>query len=75
MLTLLAVLLLLNALFNAVTWPRFFGRVLRDPRARAADGSATRFLRVHAVLLAIALLLAAASAVAGIAALGTVLAG
>jgi len=40
--------------------------VLRDPRARDASGRATAFLRVHAVLLGIALLLAVASAVAGV---------
>ncbi|MEV7692002.1 hypothetical protein AB0N73_01585 [Microbacterium sp. NPDC089189] len=63
---LLGVLLLLNALFNAVVWPRFYARVAKDPRARAADGTATAFLRVHAVLIGIALLLALVSAVAGV---------
>lgn len=62
----LAILLFLNALFNVVAWPAFFRRVLKDPRARAADGSATTFLRVHAILVGIALLLALASVVLGV---------
>jgi len=61
-----AIILLLNVAFNVIAWPRFFVRVLRDPRARDASGRATAFLRVHAVLLGIALLLAVASAVAGV---------
>ncbi|WP_375401542.1 SCO4848 family membrane protein [uncultured Amnibacterium sp.] len=60
------VVLLLNAVFNAVAWPTFLRRILRDPRARDAAGRATAFLRVHAVLTVIALVLAAASLVAGV---------
>ena len=66
---LLAVLLLANAAFNVLVWPAFYRRVARDPRARDAAGSPTTFLRVHAILIGVALLLAAASAVAGIVAL------
>ncbi|GAA3648390.1 SCO4848 family membrane protein [Microbacterium marinilacus] len=66
---LLAVLLFANAVFNALVWPTFFRRVARDPRARDAAGRPTRFLTVHAVLIGFALLLAAASAVAGVVAL------
>lgn len=69
MAALLITLLFLNALFNVVAWPRFYGRVAKDPRARDAAGRPTRFLIVHAVLIGIALLLAAASAVAAIVAL------
>ncbi len=61
-----AIVLFLNAAFNVIAWPRFFVRVARDPRARDAAGRATVFLRVHAVLMGIALLLALASAVFGI---------
>lgn len=61
-----AILLLLNALYNAVVWPRFWKRVAQDPRARDEQGKPTRFLTVHAVLIGIALLIAAVSAVAGI---------
>lgn len=65
----LAVLLFLNAAFNALVWPQFYKRVARDPRARDEHGKATAFLKVHAVLIAIALVLALVSAIAGIAAL------
>lgn len=67
--TALAVLLFVNAAFNAIVWPRFYKRVANDPRARDADGRPTTFLKVHAVLIAIALVLAVISALAGIAAL------
>ncbi|WP_341952439.1 hypothetical protein [Salinibacterium sp. TMP30] len=60
-----AIVLFLSALFNVVAWPRFFKRVSADPRARDTAGKPTAFYRVHAILLAIALLLAAASAIAG----------
>ena len=65
----LAALLILNGVFNAIVWPTVFRRVARDPRARTADGGATPFFTVHLVIVAVALLLAAASLVAGIGAL------
>ncbi|MFD5213968.1 SCO4848 family membrane protein [Microbacterium sp. NPDC058345] len=65
----LAVVLFLNALFNAVVWPTFFRRVTADPRAKDANGKATRFLKVHAVIFAIALVLALVSLLLGIIAL------
>lgn len=65
----LAVLLFLNAAFNVLVWPQFYKRVARDPRARDEHGKPTAFLRVHAILIAIALVLALVSAIAGIAAL------
>ena len=65
----LAILLFLNAAFNVIVWPRFYKRVAQDPRARDADGKATAFLKVHVVLIAIALVLALVSAIAGVAAL------
>ena len=68
-----AIVLILNAVFNAVVWPRFFRRVTADPRARDENGKATTFLRVHAVIYAIALLLALASLVLGILALAGML--
>lgn len=67
--TILAIVLFLNAAFNAVVWPQFYKRVAKDPRARDADGKATAFLKVHAVLIAIALVLALVSVLVGIAAL------
>lgn len=60
------VLLFANAIFNVVAWPQFLRRVSRDPRARNASGKATAFLRVHVILVVIALALAAASIIAGV---------
>ncbi|PCE15675.1 hypothetical protein AUC47_12415 [Microbacterium sp. SZ1] len=67
--TVLAVLLFANAAFNALVWPRFYARIAKDPRARDAAGKPTTFLTVHVVLISIALVLALASVLAGIAAL------
>ncbi|GAA1587603.1 SCO4848 family membrane protein [Leucobacter aridicollis] len=60
------ILLLINAVYNVIVWPRFWTRVTQDPRARDEQGRATKFLTVHAVLISIALLIAAVSAVAGV---------
>lgn len=60
------ILLLINALYNVVVWPRFWTRVAKDPRARDAQGRPTKFLTVHAILIGIALLIAVVSAIAGI---------
>jgi len=65
----LIALLLLNAAFNVIVWPRFYARVAKDPRSRDDAGRPTRFLVVHAVLIGLALVLAAASAIAAIAAM------
>lgn len=65
----LAVLLFVNAAFNALVWPQFFKRVANDPRAKDAHGKATKFLKVHVYLVAFALALAVVSLIAGIAAL------
>jgi hypothetical protein len=62
----LGILLLANAVFNVVVWPQFYRRVAKDARARDAAGRPTAFLRVHAVLIGVALVLAVVSAVAGI---------
>ncbi len=69
-----AVVLLLNALFNVIAWPRFFRRMAADARAVDAKGARTAFYRAHSALLAVALILAAASTVAGIVLLITALA-
>jgi hypothetical protein len=66
---LLIALLLANAVFNVVVWPRFYPRIANDPRARDAAGKATAFLIVHTVLIAVALLLAVASVIGAIAAM------
>jgi hypothetical protein len=69
MLVALAVALLVNAAYNVIVWPRFLGRIAKDPRARAADGSRTTFYRVHVILITIALVIAAVSAILGVVAL------
>jgi hypothetical protein len=62
----LAALLLINAVFNFVVWPQFYRRISKDDRARDAAGAPTAFLRVHLVLISIALVIAAVSAVAAV---------
>ncbi|WP_411700691.1 SCO4848 family membrane protein [Conyzicola sp.] len=66
MTTALAVLLILNGVFNFAVWPTFFRRVARDPRARTAEGKATPFFTVHLVIVSVALTLAAVSLVFGV---------
>ncbi len=65
----LAIVLLVAGLWSLAVWPPFLRRVLKDPRSRDADGKATRFLTVHIVLVSISLLLGAATAAIGAAAL------
>jgi hypothetical protein len=62
MLVVLAIALLVNAVFNVVVWPRFLKRIAADPRARDAGGKRTAFYRVHAVLIGMALVIAVGSA-------------
>ncbi len=61
------IVLLLNAVYNAIVWPQFWKRVTADPRARDEHGAKTRFYTVHAVLISIALVIALVSAFAGVA--------
>lgn len=63
---LLAILLLVNAVFTAAVWPTFYRRVANDERARDAAGRPTRFLTVHRVIIGIAYAIAVVSAVAAI---------
>ncbi len=65
----LAVVLVVAGVWSLAVWPQFLRRVLKDPRARDAGGKATRFLTVHVVLVSISMLLGAATAGIGIAAL------
>lgn len=67
MTALAGILLLVNAGYNFLVWPRFWARVTADPRARDDSGAPTKFYTVHAVLIGIALVIALASAIAGIA--------
>lgn len=62
----MAILLILNALFNFITWPTFFRRVLKDPRARDAAGKPTAFLTVHLVLFIVGVTLGAVSLLGGV---------
>ncbi len=64
-----AIVLLVNGVFAFVVWPPFYRRTANDSRARDSAGTATRFLRVHQVLIGTALLLGAASLVIGVLAL------
>jgi hypothetical protein len=64
-----AILLLVNGVFNWIVWPPFYRRTASDPRARDAQGKATRFLKIHAILIGSALFLAVVSLVIGILAL------
>lgn len=66
MLIFAAIMLFANAVFNAVVWPRFYSRIANDARARNEAGERTAFYRVHVVLIVMALVLALASAIAGV---------
>ena len=68
----MAILLIVNGVFNFLVWPTFLRRVAKDPRAKDADGKATRFLTVHIVLVAIALALGLASILGGVLAISGV---
>jgi hypothetical protein len=61
-----SILLVVTALWNLLIWPRFWQRIAKDPRSRDADGRATRFLTVHAVLIGISLLLGLAVGALGV---------
>jgi hypothetical protein len=61
-----SVLLIVSGVFNFAVWPPFYRRTARDPRARDSEGRATRFFRVHAILIGSALVLAVVFIVFGI---------
>jgi hypothetical protein len=58
--------LIIAGAWSLVVWPQFLRRVMKDPKARDADGKATRFLTVHLVLVSISMVLGAATAVIGV---------
>jgi len=64
-----AVVLIVAGIWSLAVWPQFLRRVRNDPRARDANGKATRFLTVHVVLVSISMVLGAATAGIGIAGL------
>ncbi|MEV0892468.1 hypothetical protein [Promicromonospora sp. NPDC050262] len=61
-----SVVLIVTALWNLLIWPRFWQRIVADPRSRDADGRATTFLTVHSVLIGVSLALALAVGVLGV---------
>ena len=65
----LALVLIVSGVWSLVVWPQFLRRVMKDPRARDAAGKATKFLTVHGVLVTVSMVLGAATAAVGIAAL------
>jgi hypothetical protein len=65
----LALVLIASGVWSLVVWPQFLRRVMKDPRARDAAGKATKFLTVHVVLVTVSMVLGAATAAIGIAAL------
>ncbi|MBD1543363.1 hypothetical protein G9E11_14180 [Arthrobacter sp. IA7] len=65
----LALVLIVSGVWSLLVWPQFLRRVMKDPRARDAAGKATKFLTVHVVLVTVSMVLGAATAAIGIAAL------
>ena len=65
----LAWVLVISGFWSLVVWPQFLRRVMKDPRARDDAGKATKFLTVHIVLVAVSMILGAATAGIGIAGL------
>jgi hypothetical protein len=61
-----ALLLIVAGVWSLVVWPQFLRRVMKDPRARDAAGKATKFLRVHVVLVSISMVLGVVTAVIGV---------
>lgn len=61
-----SVLLIVTALWNLLIWPRFWQRIVADPRSRDADGRPTKFLTVHSVLIGVSLVLGLAVGVLGV---------
>ncbi|UZX02397.1 hypothetical protein F8G81_07040 [Arthrobacter sp. CDRTa11] len=62
-------ILIIAGVWSLVVWPQFLRRVMKDPRARDAQGKATKFLTVHLVLVGVSMALGAATAVIGFMAL------
>lgn len=64
-----ALMLVVAGLWNLLIWPRFWQRIAADPRSRDADGRATRFRTVHAVLIGVSLAFGVAVGTLGVLAL------
>lgn len=65
----LALVLIIAGVWSLLVWPQFLRRVMKDPRSRTASGQASRFLVVHVVLVSVSMVLGAATAAIGVAAL------
>lgn len=61
-----SLLLLVAGLWNIAIWPQFWRRIAKDDRARTADGAATTFYRVHAVIIGLSFALGLAVLLLGI---------
>jgi MFS superfamily sulfate permease-like transporter len=61
-----SVVLIVTAAWNLLIWPRFWQRIVADPRSRDANGKATTFLTVHTVLIAVSLALGLAVGALGV---------
>lgn len=62
----LSVVLIVAGAWSLIVWPQFLRRVMTDPRARDANGKATKFLTVHVVLVTISMVFGLATAVIGV---------
>lgn len=61
-----SLVLIVAGAWSLLVWPRFGARIVKDPRARDAQGRPTRFLTVHLVLITVSMLLGAAVALLGV---------
>jgi hypothetical protein len=61
----LSIVLIVSGLWSPIVWPPFLRRVLKDPRSRDERGAATRFLKVHFMLVSTSMILGAATLVIG----------
>lgn len=65
----LALVLILTGVWTLIVWPPFLRRVFKDPRAKNENGSATRFLKVHFMLITTSMILGLATGIIGLRAL------
>ncbi|WP_309072006.1 SCO4848 family membrane protein [Arthrobacter sp.] len=62
----LSIVLIVAGIWTLIVWPPFLRRVFKDPRSRDENGAATRFLKVHFMLVSTSMILGAATLVIGI---------
>lgn len=61
----LSIVLIVSGLWSLIVWPPFLRRVFKDRRSRDERGAATRFLKVHFMLVSTSMILGAATLVIG----------